>query len=122
MTVEVMLRREPRRRWDDDSKARILSEAMAPGAVVAEVARRNRVSASLIFTWRSRMARQGSGPRFLPVHIDADGTPASALPGGVVSAAAEQRVEVVLRGGRVLRLPLDIPPARAAALARALEA
>jgi transposase len=121
MTIEVMLRREARRRWDDESKARILSEAMAPGAVVAEVARRHGVASSLIFTWRSRMARQASGPRFLPVHITADTTPGGAPPAGAAPAGAAQRFEVVLRGGRVLRLPLDIHPGRAAALARALE-
>jgi transposase-like protein len=63
MSVEVMLAREPRRRWSEAAKARILDEALAPGAVVAEVARRHRVSSSLIFTWRSRMGRPtGPGP------------------------------------------------------------
>lgn len=121
MTVEVMLAREPRRRWSDEAKAQILSEAMAPDAVVAEVARRHRVSPGLIFTWRSRMARRCTArepTRFLPVQIEeaviaGAGTPRPPRPAG--------QLEVVLRNGRVLRLPLISEPERVAALARALE-
>ena len=39
----------PRRRFTDDDKARIVSEAMMPGATVTEVARRYGVCGSLIY-------------------------------------------------------------------------
>ena len=55
MRVEVLGGLERRRRWSQDDKARIVEETLAPGAKVTEVARRNGVAASLVFTWR----RQG---------------------------------------------------------------
>ncbi len=48
---------EPRRRFSEDDKARIVSEAMMPGASVLEVARRHRVCTSL------------PGPAFIPVEV-----------------------------------------------------
>lgn len=41
---------ERRRRWSDDDRARILSEIEAPGAVVAEVARRTACASATGFT------------------------------------------------------------------------
>ena len=40
---------EPRRRFTDDDKARMVSEAMLPGASVVDVGRRHRVCSSLIY-------------------------------------------------------------------------
>ena len=42
--VEVVTRGERRRRWSDEDRARILTEAMAPGAIASHVARRFGVS------------------------------------------------------------------------------
>jgi len=56
MRVEVLGGLERRRRWSQDDKARIVEETLAPGTKVTEVARRNGVAASLVFTWR-RQAR-----------------------------------------------------------------
>ena len=56
MRVEVLGGLERRRRWSQDDKARIVEETLAPGAKVTEVARRNGVAASVVFTWR-RQAR-----------------------------------------------------------------
>src|SRR4051794_6555427 len=69
MRVEVLGGLE-RRRWSQDDKARIVEETLAPGAKVTEVARRNRVAASVVFTWR-RQARtvERVGPCFAPVQI-----------------------------------------------------
>jgi transposase len=65
MRVEVLGGLERRRRWSQDDKARIIEETLAPGAKVTEVARRNGVAASLVFTWR-RQARTAARvePRF----------------------------------------------------------
>ena len=35
--VEVVTRGEPRRRWSEEDRARILAEAMAPGAIASHV-------------------------------------------------------------------------------------
>ncbi len=53
--VEVVKRGEPRRRWSDEERARILAEAMAPGAIASHVARRFGVSTGQFFTWRKAM-------------------------------------------------------------------
>ena len=72
MRVEVLGGLERRRRWSQDDKVRIVEETLAPGAKVTEVARRNGVAASVVFTWR-RQARtvERVGPCFAPVHIAA---------------------------------------------------
>ncbi|KIZ34129.1 MULTISPECIES: transposase [Rhodopseudomonas] len=72
MRVEVLGGLERRRRWSPDDKARIVEETLAPGAKVTEVARRNGVAASVVFTWR-RQARttERVGPCFAPVQIAA---------------------------------------------------
>src|SRR6266566_1912464 len=69
MRVEVLGGLE---RWSQDDKARIVEETLAPGAKVTEVARRNGVAASLVFTWR-RQARTAERivPCFAPVQIAA---------------------------------------------------
>ena len=72
MRVEVLGGLERRRRWSQDDKARIVEETLAPGAKVTEVARRNGVAASVVFT-RRRQARTVAQiePRFAPVQIAA---------------------------------------------------
>ena len=65
MRVEVLSGVERRRQWSDGEKARIIEETLAPGARVSEVARRNAVSASLVFSWR-RLARDGLLGRGVP--------------------------------------------------------
>ena len=75
MRVEVLGGLERRRRWSRDDKTRIVEETLAPGAKVTEVARRNGVAASVVFTWR-RQARtiERVGPCFAPVQIAATAT------------------------------------------------
>jgi transposase len=58
MKAEILAGPERRRRWSDGEKARIVAEAAAPGARVADIARRHGVSRGLIYTWR-REASQG---------------------------------------------------------------
>src|SRR5271154_3706339 len=43
-----------RRTWSADQKQRIIAESFAPGASVAEVARRYGVNSNMLFTWRRR--------------------------------------------------------------------
>jgi transposase len=44
-----------RRRWSDEERLQILTEAFSPGACVAEVCRRHDISTALIYTWRRKI-------------------------------------------------------------------
>lgn len=98
---------------------------MTPDARVSEVARRHDVHPNLLHLWR-RQARAGDlaggsdgGAGFVPVAIGR-GDDAVAMTGADVSGRGPG-IEVVLRNGRVLRLPQSVAPMRAALLATALE-
>ena len=113
MRIEVLSGVERRRQWADDEKARIVEETLAPGARVAEVARRNTVSASLVFGWR-RLARDGllgrGGPSLMPVEIVA---PAPVLPAAQRPALSRSKrssglIEIELSQGRRLRVGADV--------------
>ena len=86
MKAEILVGPERRRRWSAEERARIVAEASAPEARVADIARRHGVSRSLIYTWR-REASQGLSSDSLGV----------ALPGlvpVVVSGASNEPPEV----------------------------
>lgn len=48
------------RAWSDEAKARIVEESLAPGAVIAAIARAHKVSASQIYGWRRRALASGA--------------------------------------------------------------
>ncbi|MCA3339448.1 MAG: transposase [Roseomonas sp.] len=49
--MEIVTRGEPRRRGSEEERARILAEAMAPGAIASHVVRRFGVSTGQFYTW-----------------------------------------------------------------------
>ena len=53
---------ERRRRWSDEDRLQILTEAFAPGACIAEVARRHDVSTALVYTWRRKLREAHAEP------------------------------------------------------------
>jgi transposase len=123
-TVTVLRGPERRRRWSAAEKLRIVDECTAEGTTVADVARRHDVHANLVHLWR-RQARTGllsdatSGrAQFAPVALVAAEkrtvSPAS-------EAGCEGVIELVLRNGRVLRLPEGVSPMWVARLVEALE-
>ena len=121
-TGTVLVGRERRRRWTTSEKLRLVEESFAPGASVAEVARRHEVHPNQLHGWRKE-ARSGSlsitpGPQacFAAVEI-ADQV---ALPAPAV-APPSLIIEVVLRNGRLVRFPERIGARRAARLADALD-
>jgi transposase len=85
MKAEILVGPERRRRWSAEERARIVAEATAPDASVAEIARRHGVSRSLIYTWRREASRELSGdgvvaalPGLVPVVVsDVSGERAS---------------------------------------------
>ena len=107
--VEVVTRGEPRRRWSDEERARILAEAMAPGAIASHVARRFGVSTGQFYTWRKAMLLRPAPVGVTPVLAKADfaevrlsapnpkpSTPSLIPPTGMM--------EITLPGGAMIRV------------------
>ena len=67
--ITVMTGPERRRRWSAEEQRRIVEAALAPGAVVADVARQYDVCTSLIYKWRRDACRPGAGEAFVPAVI-----------------------------------------------------
>ena len=128
MRVQVLGVVERRRRWSQDDKVRIVEETLVPGAKVTEVARRNGVAASVVFTWR-RQARtvEKVGPCFAPVQITAaaetGGESAKLLSEDdrrmrLVPAGRTGLIEIDLGNRRRIRVDAQVDPD---ALARVLD-
>ena len=135
-SAEILGRVERRRRFSVEQKLSVLSEAMAPGANLSEVARRHGLLPAQVYKWR-RLAELGvigvpgasELPSFVAVEI-AEAVPS--LPGpaaaevkAMVGADAPRRrrrkaglIEIELAGGRRVRVDRDVD---AAALERVLD-
>jgi transposase len=66
--VDIRVGVERRRRWSREDKLRIVRQTLEPNAVVTDVARRNEVSASLIYVWR-RQALAGLMEGFQRIEV-----------------------------------------------------
>jgi transposase len=61
---------EPRRKWSAQEKAALLAEVEAAGGKVKIVARRHRISSSLLYNWRAaRKAAATAMPAFIPLGV-----------------------------------------------------
>ncbi len=106
-----------RRRWPPDSKARILEEALAAGAVASAVARRHGITPQQLFGWRRaalRRAREGAADaaNFAPVMLEA--------PADAPRAPAGAMLEITV-GPMLARIPLTADGATLARIVRALK-
>jgi transposase len=110
-----------RRTWPADQKQQIVSESFAPGASVAEVARRYGLNSNLLFTWRRRERAAGGASdvgepvTIVPVRVVTDATPAA--PAATPGSAG--RMEIVLVSGERIIVGADVD---AMALARIIKA
>ena len=128
--VEIVTRGEVRREYTAAERAQVLTEAATPGARVLVVAQRYGISPSLVYRWRreaaGRPARKARprAPSFVPLLVDGGGptndSTLQAEPPAQGSRA--DRIEVVLRNGRLLRAASTADPGAIARLAAALEA
>ena len=115
--VEVLTGPGRRRAWDEATKARVVAESYAPGAVVSAVARRWQIAPQQLFAWR-REARAASpeasrgGAAFVPIVAE---------PPAAKVAASEALVEVMLAGA-VVRVSPGVDPALLSAVLRAVRA
>jgi transposase len=117
--------RERRRRWTTSEKLRLVEESFAPGASVAEVARRHEVHPNQLHGWRKE-ARSGSlsitpGPQACFSAVEIADQVALPAPAVIPEAPPSLIIEVVLRNGRLVRFPERIGARRAARLADALD-
>jgi transposase len=109
-----------RRRWRREQKLAILAEVDAPGGSVSEVARRHALHTSLLFRWRRELSRRKpSAPAspaqgFVPVRLPPPSVP--------VLPARSGTIEVVLVGGRTIRVGADVDTVALLRLVEALEA
>jgi transposase len=104
--IEVITDSIGRRRWSADLKARIVAESFAPGAVVAEIARRHGARAQQVHGWRrdvreGRLALPEDSPAFAPI------VTAAPLEKVVAPAPTSGSMIEVVMGGAVLRAPAD---------------
>ena len=127
--VEIVMRGERRREYTTEQRAQILTETALQGARVLVVAQRHGISPSLVYRWRreaaGRPARKSRPrpPSFVPLLVEGGGLAVGpALPAEPAGSAAQvDRVEVVLRNGRLLRFGSVADPEDVARLAAALE-
>ena len=126
MRAEVWIGPERRRRWSVDEKLRIVREAFAPAARVADVARRRDVSRAQIYQWRAELRDgrlTGAGTEitgFVPVDIPLD-VAATAFEQPATCAASNPVIEIGLAGGRSLKVPSSLPASDLRRLIRAVE-
>lgn len=102
--IEIMSGSERRRRWSDEAKLRILTEADEPGVRIGDVARRHDLHPGQIRLWRQSFSYVERPTMFLPVEIteEVSATPAPDTPSTLAV------IEISLRNGRCLKVPLDV--------------
>ena len=123
-----------RRIWSPAEKQRIVEQASVPGVNVSAIARNNCVAQSLLYRWRKDAAAAAcaKSQAFVPVALTAAQVPAPQAAAKDVrskSAPVSSRppfpaslIEVVLDGGRILRLASDIEPQALARILAVLKA
>ncbi|RKJ95818.1 hypothetical protein EBE87_28475 [Pseudoroseomonas wenyumeiae] len=77
--VEVLTGPGRRRRRSEEAKAQIVAETLAPGAVIAEVARRWQICSQQVFTWRREM-RHSAPPSFVLIVAEPSVAPRESTP------------------------------------------
>lgn len=98
-SISVLSGPERRRRWTSAEKARIVEESLAPGKVVAAVARQHDVHPNLLHLWRRQARGCGAGDgslQFLPIEVTEQAHAAEA--GG---ASGTGSIEIELEDVRV---------------------
>jgi len=107
--IEVITGTGRRRRWDAETKARIVAESFELGCAVSEVARRHDISPSLLFLWRRQSAAAAmkteshvrGHPAFVPMVVAGDEQTAA-------SGSAASVIEVELGDVRIrIKGPVD---------------
>jgi transposase len=126
--IEVITGADTRRRWNEETKARIVAESFAEGAVVAQVARRHGLRPQQVFDWRRELRAQwrdaatAQAPAFVPAIVEdvvASAQPVAPTPPPAISAPPAIEIEA---GLFVLRLRGAVDGRALATVLRAMKA
>lgn len=137
--VHILAGPERRRRFSIGQKRAIVAAALAPGAVVADVARRADVCPSLIYRWRREIGRPDGFAEVVVAPLvdvrsgDCRGEDGSDARGGVPAVATAEAahsgiaegssvpaIEIEFSGASRVRIPASVPADLAAAVAAAV--
>ena len=119
-----------RRSWSRDQRKTIVAEIDVGGATLSEVARRHGIHSSLLFRWRKTLGSvMGASPTVVSVATSAPPTPRfmpvmlppPSLPEPASSPARPPTIEIVLGGGRTVRVGADIDTSALVRIIEALE-
>jgi len=116
--MEIMSGTVRRRHWSDEAKLRILAEAEQAGVRIGDVARRHDIHPGQIRLWRQSFSYVGQPSMFLPVEIteEVSATQAPCTP------PTPAVIEISLRNGRCLKVPVDVELKLLASLVACVEA
>lgn len=113
---------ERRRRWTDEEKLSVVASMGVKGASVTAIAFRHEITRSQIYGWRRDLKRKGLLAPDAPVRF-LSLPPMPSLSADLPNQEApEEVVEIVLRGGRSLRVPAGLGDTALARLIRVAEA
>ena len=119
-----------RRSWSKEQKLAIVAEVDVDGATLSEVARRHGIHSSLLFRWRRALGSplappptdaravaptSTRSPSFVPLMLAAPTTPAAGI------AIRLATIEIVIEGGRTVRVGTDVDTAALVRIISALE-
>jgi transposase len=124
-TVEILRRVEPRRTWSAGEKAALLAEIDAKGGKVRLVARRHRISESLLYNWRSAAKAKAAAlaapapPTFIQLGVVGGVKTAKPVPRRHSSGGA---IEIALPDGARINVGAGINEAALTRVLRAMKA
>jgi transposase len=98
---------ERRRRWTEQQKQELVAAVSAPGANVAEIARRADIRANQIYKWRRQMDRAAQG--FAEVKVQPDEAP---VVGSMIVVEFERAI---------VRIPAGASPGLVSAVLRSIK-
>ena len=111
-----------RRRWSLEQKQAIVGEIGNGGAKLSEVARRHGLHASQLFRWRADLAAVSAPEPDVPAPAAQGFMPLMLLPPTLTPPAKPSTIEIVIVGGRTVRVGADVDTAVLVRIISALEA
>jgi transposase len=125
---EIFSRVERRRRWSPAEKAALLAEVAAEGGQVRLVARRHRISPSLLYNWRAVWASATTLEPATPAHFIPLGRISEANPAAPVPPVPRPRpagkggIEITLPNGDRVTVDAAVDETALSAVLRAMKA